>query len=401
MLDYTLFGESHGPVVGVLLRHVPAGIPVDGLAMERSLLRRRSEGGLSTARREEDRVQFLSGVFRGYTTGMPLVMVIPNGDVRSGDYDALRTVARPGHADLTARIKSGGHNDYRGGGHCSGRLTAPLTAAGTIALTVLAARGITVSAQVEDEAALRRRAAAAKAEGDSVGGRIICTVTGLPAGVGGPDWFDAVESEIARHVFAIPAVKAIGFGAGEALAEMRGSEANDPLRTDGQGVWTTTNHNGGINGGITNGMPVVFTVTFKPTPTIEKTQETVDMAAMENVTLSATGRHDSCIALRAAPAVEAAAALALCQLLEEPSEELAENRLRLDEIDEQIVRLLAQRLEVGRRIGRIKAQTGRPIRDEAREAEVLRTRGDLAPEHRAAIEAVFEAIMAQTREVEQ
>lgn len=402
MLDYTLFGESHGPVVGVLLRHVPAGIPVDGLAMERSLLRRRSEGGLSTARREEDRVQFLSGIFQGYTTGMPLVMVIPNKDVRSGDYDALRTVARPGHADLTARIKSGGHNDYRGGGHCSGRLTAPLTAAGTIALTVLAARGITITAQVEDEAALRCRAAAAKVEGDSVGGRINCTVTGLPAGVGGPDWFDAVESQIARHVFAIPAVKAIGFGAGEALAEMRGSEANDPLRTDGQRVWTTTNHNGGINGGITNGMPVVFTVTFKPTPTIEKPQDTVDMAAMENVTLSAKGRHDSCIALRAAPAVEAAAALAICQLLEEePSDELAEDRLRLDEIDEQLVRLLAQRLEIGQKIGQIKARTGQPIRDAAREAEVLRTRGDLAPEHRAAVEAVFETIMAQMREVEQ
>ena len=218
MLDYTLFGESHGPVVGVLLRHVPAGIPVDALQMERELLRRRPSDTLSTARRETAPVQYLSGVFRGYTTGMPLVMVIPNSDVHTRDYDALRTVARPGHADFTARVKAKGFHDYRGGGHFSGRLTAPLTAAGSIAKTVLAAQGVTVSAHVVDEEDLRRRAAEAKAAGDSVGGQIFCRVDGLPAGIGGPDWFDAVESEIARHVFAIPAVKAVGFGAGEDFA---------------------------------------------------------------------------------------------------------------------------------------------------------------------------------------
>ncbi len=193
--------------------------------------------------------QFLSGVFRGCTTGMPLVMVIPNSDVHARDYDALRTVARPGHADFTARVKAKGFYDYRGGGHFSGRLTAPLTAAGSIAKTVLAAQGVTVSAHVVDEEDLRRRAAEAKAAGDSVGGQIFCRVDGLPAGIGGPDWFDAVESEIARHVFAIPAVKAVGFGAGEDFAGMRGSQANDPLRTDGRNVWTETNHNGGVNGG--------------------------------------------------------------------------------------------------------------------------------------------------------
>ena len=401
MLDYTLFGESHGPVVGVLLRHVPAGIPVDALQMERELLRRRPSDTLSTARRETDPVQFLSGVFRGCTTGMPLVMVIPNSDVLARDYDALRTVARPGHADFTAHVKAKGFHDYRGGGHFSGRLTAPLTAAGSIAKTVLAAQGVTVSAHVVDEEDLRRRAAEAKAAGDSVGGQVFCRIGGLPAGIGGPDWFDAVESEIARHVFAIPAVKAVGFGAGEDFAGMRGSQANDPLRTDGRNVWTETNHNGGINGGITNGMPVEFTVTFKPTPTIAVEQETVDLETMKNVTLSAAGRHDSCIVLRAVPIVEAAAALALCQLMEvEPAEDITEYRNKIDEIDEEIVKLLSERLQIGGKIGTLKALKGQKIRDQQREAEVLCSRGDLAPEYRDAIEAIFDTIMAQTREVE-
>ena len=402
MLDYTLFGESHGPVVGVLLRHVPAGLPVDGLQMERELLRRSPNGQLSTARRETDQVQFLSGVFQGYTTGMPLVMAIPNRDVRSGDYDALRTVARPGHADYTAHVKGKGFQDYRGGGRFSGRLTAPLVAAGSIAKTALSARGVTVAAHIVDEEALRRRAAEAKAEGDSVGGQIACTVTGLPAGIGGPDWREAVESEIARHVFAIPAVKAVGFGEGEGFAALRGSQANDPLRTDGKAVWTETNHNGGVNGGITNGMPVTFTVTFKPTPTIAKEQNTVDMARMVNVTLSAAGRHDSCIVLRAAPIVEAAAALAICQLWqEEPAEGLTGCRQELDRIDEEIVRLLTERFLVGQKIGKIKRENGWPIRDPEREKQVLQSRGDMSPAYRDAIETVFAAIMAQTREVEQ
>lgn len=402
MLDYTLFGESHGPVVGVLLRHVPAGIPVDGLQMERELLRRSPNGQLSTARRETDQVQFLSGVFQGYTTGMPLVMVIPNRDVRSGDYDALRTVARPGHADYTAHVKAKGFRDYRGGGHFSGRLTAPLVAAGSIAKTALSARGVAISAHIVDEEELRRRAAEAKAVGDSVGGQIACAITGLPAGIGGPDWREAVESEIARHVFAIPAVKAVGFGEGEGFAALRGSQANDPLRTDGKTVWTETNHNGGVNGGITNGMPVAFTVTFKPTPTIAREQNTVDMARMTNVTLSAAGRHDSCIVLRAAPIVEAAAALAVCQLWqEEPAEGLAGCRQEIDRIDEELVRLLTERFLVGQKIGKIKRESGQPIRDPEREKQVLQSRGDMSLAYRDAVEAVFAAIMAQTREVEQ
>ena len=319
MLDYTLFGESHGPVVGVLLRHVPAGVPIDELQMERDLLRRRPSGALATARQEPDEVQFLSGVFQGRTTGMPLVMALPNRDARPQDYEVLRSVARPGHADYTARIKAKGFQDYRGGGHFSGRLTAPLVAAGSIAKTVLASQGVTVTAHVVDEENLRRRAAEAKEQGDSVGGQVVCTVTGLTAGLGGPDWPD-----------------------------------------------------------------------------------TVDMERMENVTLSAAGRHDSCIALRAAPIVEAAAALAICQLWqEEPTEDLAGYRGAIDKIDGEIVALLAKRLQIGSKIGALKAAAGTAVRDEAREAEVLRSRGDMAPEYRTAVEAVFRAIMAQTRQVEQ
>ena len=401
MMDYTLFGESHGPAVGVLLRHVPAGIPVDGAQMARDLLRRRPADALSTTRQEPDDVQFLSGVFQGHTTGMPLVLVIPNRDARSQDYESLRAAARPGHADYTARVKANGFHDYRGGGHFSGRLTAPLVAAGSIAKTVLASQGVTVTARIVDEETLRRRAAQAKSQGDSVGGQIVCTIEGLSAGLGGPDWYDAVESEIARHIFAIPAVKAIGFGAGEDFAALRGSQANDPLRTDGERVWTETNHNGGVNGGITNGMPVVFTVTFKPTPTIGKEQRSVDLERMENVTLSAAGRHDSCIVLRAAPIVEAAAALAICQLWQEvPTDDMAGYRNEIDKIDGEIVDLLVKRLQLGGKIGTLKAVMGTEIRDKERESEVLRTRGDMAPKYRAAIQAVFETIMAQTREVE-
>lgn len=400
MLDYTLFGESHGPVVGVLLRHVPAGLAVDEAEIERELLRRRPSDPLATARRETDPVQLLSGVFQGRTTGMPLVLVIPNGDTRSGDYDALRAVARPGHADLTAWLKSHGYRDYRGGGHFSGRLTAPLTAAGVIAREALSARGVTVTAAVEDEAALRRRAAAAKAEGDSVGGRIVCTVSGLPAGIGGPDWYDAVESEIARHVFAIPAVKAVAFGAGESFGDMRGSQANDPLRTDGTHIWSTTNHNGGINGGISNGMPLCFTVTFKPTPSIAREQETVALDTMENCSITVTGRHDPCIALRSAPIVEAVTALALWRLLEPAGDDPEALRGQIDETDRELVALFLRRQELARRMGEYKRAHDLPVRDEAREAEVLRSRGDLAPEQRCAVERLFETLMELSREVQ-
>ena len=270
--------------------------------------------------------------------------------------------------------------------------------AGSLAKTFLKTLDIAVKAEILDEEVLRQRAAEAREQGDSVGGQIRCTVTGVPAGLGGPDWRDTVESEISRHVFAIPAVKAIGFGDGEGFAALRGSEANDALRTDGRTVFTETNHTGGINGGVTNGMDIVFTVTFRPTPSIAKPQETVDLARMTNTTVTVNGRHDSCVVLRAAPVVEAAAALAICRLLPHDDGSLAGLRRQLDDVDQQMTALLARRLALAGEIGKIKAAQGLPVLDEAREAEVLARRGDLLPQRRQQVERLFRLLMAESRE---
>lgn len=398
MMEYTIFGESHGPAVGVLIQNIPAGLPVDGELIHADLLRRKASGALATGRHEPDEVELLSGVYQGRTTGDALVAVLRNRDVRSGDYAALRDTPRPGHADYAAFVRSGGCNDYRGGGRFSGRLTAPLTVAGTLAKTFLKTLDITVNAVVLEEEVLRRRAAEARENGDSVGGQIRCTVSGVPAGLGGPDWRDTVESEISRHVFAIPAVKAIGFGEGEGFAALHGSEANDAFRTDGSRIFTETNHSGGINGGISNGMDIVFTATFRPTPSIAKPQETVDLARMENTAVTVGGRHDSCVALRAAPVVEAAAALAICRLLPADDGSLAGLRRQLDDVDEQMTALLARRLALAGEIGRYKAAQGLPVLDEAREKEVLAQRGDLLPQRRQQVERLFRLLMAESRE---
>ena len=398
MMEYTIFGESHGPAVGVLIQNIPAGLPVDDQLIHADLLRRKASGALATGRHEPDEVEFLAGVYQGRTTGDALVAVLRNRDVRSGDYTALRDTPRPGHADYAAFVRSGGCNDYRGGGRFSGRLTAPLTVAGSLAKTFLKTLDITVNAVVLEEEVLRRRAAEARENGDSVGGQIRCTVSGVPAGLGGPDWRDTVESEISRHVFAIPAVKAIGFGEGEGFAVLHGSEANDAFRTDGNRVFTETNHSGGINGGITNGMDIVFTATFRPTPSIARPQETVDLARMENTTVTVGGRHDSCVALRAAPVVEAAAALAICRLLPADNGSLAGLRRQLDDVDEQMTALLARRLALAGEIGRYKAAQGLPVLDGKREAEVLARRGDLLPQRRQQVERLFRLLMAESRE---
>ena len=398
MMEYTIFGESHGPAVGVLIQNIPAGLPVDGELIHADLLRRKASGALATGRHEPDEVELLAGIYQGRTTGDALVAVLRNRDVRSGDYAALRDIPRPGHADYAAFVRSGGCNDYRGGGRFSGRLTAPLTVAGSLAKTFLKTLDITINAVVLEEEVLRRRAAEARENGDSVGGQIRCTVSGVPAGLGGPDWRDTVESEISRHVFAIPAVKAIGFGEGEGFAALHGSEANDAFRTDGSRVFTETNHAGGINGGISNGMDIVFTATFRPTPSIAKPQETVDLARMENTAVTVGGRHDSCVALRAAPVVEAAAALAICRLLPADDGSLAGLRRQLDDVDEQMTALLARRLALAGEIGRYKAAQGLPVLDEAREKEVLARRGDLLPQRRQQVERLFRLLMAESRE---
>lgn len=252
MLDYTIFGESHGPAVGVLVTGAAPGLPVDRELITRELQRRAPHGPLATARAEPDRLRILSGVYNGHTTGDPICLILENRDVRSGDYAALADKPRPGHADYAAHVRSRGCNDPRGGGPYSGRLTAPLVAAGAMVKSWLKAQDIEIKAQLIDEKELRQQAEAAKAAGDSVGGQVCCTVTGLPAGLGGPGWREAVESELARHLFAIPAVKALGFGDGAALAACGAVRPNDALRTDGPGC-DVHNHNGRINGGVTNG----------------------------------------------------------------------------------------------------------------------------------------------------
>ena len=346
-MKYSIFGESHGPAIGVVLEGVPAGLELDLDAIRFDLARRApGKSPLSTARKEADEPRILSGVFEGRTTGAPLCAVMENTDTRSGDYAKTRDLARPGHADYPAHVRYQGFNDYRGGGHFSGRLTAPLVFAGGVAKQVLAQKGVRVGAHIsaiygvsddalEDWDSLRACAAKdfpvlndekggsmqaaileAKNDQDSVGGSIECGVFGLPPGLGGPDFGQNAEGVFSQYLFAVPAVKAVAFGAGVAFALMRGSEANDPLYVDDDGsVRAEQNCAGGINGGITNGMPLVFEVTMRPTPSIARRQFTVDLAKKENAVLELTGRHDPCVVHRAVPVIEAAAALAACELL--------------------------------------------------------------------------------------
>ena len=332
-----IFGQSHAPAIGVTIDGLPAGLPVDLDALQQ-FLRRRAPGqnAWSTPRKEADAPEILCGLSNGRTCGAPLTAIIHNTNTRSGDYDDLRDTPRPGHADYTAQMKFSGAQDVAGGGHFSGRLTAPLCIAGGICLQLLNTQGVTIRARIvsvgavtDDSpfltpvgekafpavsdaaaAAMQAEIAAARADGDSVGGVIECVIEGLPAGVGDP-MFDGLENLISRAVFAIPAVKGIEFGAGFAAARMRGSENNDPFRVENGAVVTETNHCGGILGGISDGMPIVFRAAFKPTPSIARQQRSVSLGQMENKTLVIQGRHDPCIVPRAVPCVEAAAAIAV------------------------------------------------------------------------------------------
>lgn len=349
-MNYTIFGESHGNAIGVTLTGVPAGLTLDLDAIRFEMARRATgKNKLSTPRKEADEIEWISGVFEGKTTGTPLTLMIRNTDQHSKDYTQLKVLPRPSHADYSGSVRYNGCNDYRGGGHFSGRLTAPLVAAGAIAKQLLAQKGVFVGAHIASVAgipdapldpaadqrqilaevarkkfpvlddaageAMQQAILAARQELDSVGGTIECMVTGLPVGIGSPDLDENVEGVFARHLFAVPAVKGLEFGAGFALADMRGSQANDPFYMDGSAVRTRTNRSGGVNGGITNGMPVVFTVAMRPTPSIAREQDTVDLTTGQNAKLSIQGRHDPCIVHRAVPVIEAAAALAACQLL--------------------------------------------------------------------------------------
>ena len=343
-LTVTLFGESHGPEIGAVLDGLAPGLPVDEAFIRHQLTLRRPAGdGLSTARAEEDPFRIVSGVLDGRTTGTPLCLLIPNRDTRSRDYD--RGMARPGHADDTAQYKYHGFQDYRGGGHFSGRLTAPLVAVGAIVLSALRQKGILAGTHIAmlagipdrdfgdlaaDLAALgnlpfpvldpgaaeamRVAIRAAAQDGDSVGGILETAVTGLPAGVGEP-WFDTVEGVLAHALFAIPAVKGVEFGAGFGFAGLRGSEANDGMRMENGRVSHLTNRNGGVTGGITNGEPLRFRCVIRPTPSIAREQQSVDLVTGENVRLTVRGRHDPAIIHRARVVVDSVTALVLADLL--------------------------------------------------------------------------------------
>ena len=341
-----IFGQSHSPMIGAVIEGVPAGVVPDMGVISAFMARRAPGGALSTPRNEADAVKIIAGLNeRGETCGAPLTAVIENTNAHSQDYDALRDVPRPGHADYAAFVKFAGHNDIRGGGQFSGRLTAPLCFAGALAMQLLAEKGIRVRARiagvagiadapmdparpdldaisdeglpcVDPEAAGHMAGAIlnAREAGDSVGGVVECFATGLPAGLG-DGMFDGVENRIARALFGIPAVKGVEFGAGFAAAAMRGSEHNDPFRMEGGRVVTETNRHGGALGGITTGMPLVVRAAFKPTPSIALEQKSVSLSRNENALLTVQGRHDPCVVPRAVPVVEAAVACVILDML--------------------------------------------------------------------------------------
>jgi len=344
-VSVTVFGESHGEAIGAVLDGMASGIAVDEDFIAQQMKLRQSIGALSTARREADKVRIVSGVFKGRTTGTPMTFIIENQDTRSKDYGELAYKARPGHADFSAQMKYHGYQDFRGGGHFSGRITAGIVAAGAVAISALRSKNINIATHIlscggvydrpfssieddikalnsmefavlDDKKAEEMQAAitAAKNDGDSVGGRLETIVTGLPAGVGEP-WFDTLESVLAHALFGIPAVKGVEFGAGFAVADMLGSTCNDAFRASEGRISSSTNNNGGILGGISTGLPVLFRTAIKPTPSIYKEQETIDINTMENTTLQIKGRHDPAIVHRARVVQDSITALVLCDQL--------------------------------------------------------------------------------------
>ncbi len=309
----SILGESHGEQVGVVIDGCPAGLELAPEDFTDDLARRRGGGQFTTARKEADEPMIVSGLFDGTTTGAPLTILFQNRDIRSKDYFALKNTPRPGHADLTAYLKSGGYNDYRGGGHFSGRLSLGLVAAGVVAKKLL--EGVVITAGILEIGGMKQPAKVlleAEKEGDSLGGIIECTATGLPAGLGEP-FFDSVESLISHIVFAIPGIKGIEFGIGFAAAGMKGSEVNDAI-LDKKGK-SATNRAGGVSGGITSGNPVVFRIAVRPTPSIRVSQQTVNLETGKKTEITVTGRHDTCFALRLPPIVEGVTAIALADLM--------------------------------------------------------------------------------------
>lgn len=348
-IKLSIFGESHGAAIGTVIDGLPAGEPIDFNEIAAQMARRApGRDKTTTARRESDIPEILSGVVDGHTTGTPLCVVIRNSDTHSSDYDDLKRFPRPGHADFSAVARYGGFSDFRGGGHFSGRLTASMVFAGAICRTILKRRGVTVGAHILDiagtcdtpfdpvdpgietlerlshsafpvinpeaEAKMRAVIEEARKDCDSVGGVVECAAVGLPSGLGDPI-FGGVENRLSAAVFGIPAVKGIEFGNGFAAVHLRGSENNDAFRFEGGKVKTETNNHGGILGGITTGMPIILRAAFKPTPSIFKEQKTVDLEEKCNANLKIKGRHDPCVVVRAVPVVEAIAAFCMLDLM--------------------------------------------------------------------------------------
>lgn len=344
-ITVTLFGESHGMGIGAVIDGMAPGVTIDEKYIEKQMELRKPHGRISTQRKEADEVKIVSGVFEGKTTGTPICLLIENQQQHSKDYSKTKDLARPGHADYTANEKYHGYQDYRGGGHFSGRITAALVAAGAIAKKALEEKGIYIGTHIakcgtildrevndcksdiqklnemlfpvlDEEAAkeMMTYMEGAAEEGDSVGGILQTLVVGMPVGVGEP-WFDTVESMLSHALFSVPAVKGVEFGSGFGFAEMKGSEANDSFYMEENKIKTKTNHNGGINGGITNGMPIVFQCVVKPTPSIYKEQDTVNMQERENAKLQIQGRHDPAIIHRARVVVDSMTALVLADIL--------------------------------------------------------------------------------------
>lgn len=345
-LKISIFGESHGEAIGITINNLPSGIKLDMDFIEKEMARRAPGGRLATPRKEADKVEIISGLFNGITTGNPLTGIIYNSNTKSKDYELTKDLMRPSHSDFGYYVKQDGFNDYRGGGHSSGRITAPLVFCGAICKQLLLAKGIKIAAHitsikdVKDEKfsidkienqfnvletkdikvinddisnKMLDTIENAMQNKDSVGGTIECAVMGLKPGVGDP-FFDSIESTLAHLLFSVPAVKGVEFGLGFDITKMFGSECNDEFYYDeNKNVRTKTNNNGGILGGISNGMPIVFSVAIKPTASIFKEQNTINVKTKENETITIKGRHDPCIALRAVPCIEAVAAIAMCE----------------------------------------------------------------------------------------
>ena len=345
-LTLTLFGESHGPLIGTVLDGITPGILVDEEFIKEMLAKRRPQKDIETPRVEKDDFEIVSGVFNGFTTGAPLTILIKNQNIISKDYNELQSIMRPSHADYTAYVKYQGFNDYRGGGHFSGRLTAGIVAVGSILIKALREKGIYIGTHIKKcgsvvdsdfslnalevktlinktfpvidniEEDIKNEIKNAKNNNDSIGGILQTAIIGLPAGLGS-EWFSSVEGKIANACFSIGGVKGIEFGKGFEFATSHASVVNDQIYTSENGVKTYTNNNGGINGGITNGMPVVFNLAVKPTPSIKKQQKTLNVKTMENVNLELNGRHDPAIIRRMSVVIDSIVAFVVCDLLKE------------------------------------------------------------------------------------